>query len=71
MVVTRNENHKKRMCIDYSQPLNKFTLLDAQAQYKIGRVATVPLGDVAPVPDKNMHQANDDARQQLEDRDTD
>ena len=28
VVVTRNENHKKRMCIDYSQTVNKFTLLD-------------------------------------------
>ena len=28
VVVTSNENHKKRMCIDYSQTINKFTLLD-------------------------------------------
>ena len=28
VVVTTNENHKKRMCIDYSQTVNKFTLLD-------------------------------------------
>ena len=71
MGVRRNENRKKRMCIDYSQTINKFTLLDAQAQYKNRRVGTVPLRDVAPVPDKNMHQINDDARQQLEGRDTD
>ena len=29
VVVTRNENHKKRMVIDYSQTINRFTLLDA------------------------------------------
>ena len=28
-MVTRNENHKKRMVIDYSQTINRFTLLDA------------------------------------------
>ena len=28
VVVTTNENYKKRMCIDYSQTVNKFTLLD-------------------------------------------
>jgi len=28
VVVTTNENHKKRMCIDYSQTVNKVTLLD-------------------------------------------
>ena len=29
VLVTRNENHKRRMVIDYSQTINKFTLLDA------------------------------------------
>ena len=29
VVVARNENHKKRMVIDYSQTINRFTLLDA------------------------------------------
>jgi hypothetical protein len=29
VVVTKDENHKKRMAIDYSQTINKFTLLDA------------------------------------------
>ena len=29
MVVTRNENHKKRLVIDYSQTMNRFTMLDA------------------------------------------
>ena len=29
MVVTKDENHKKRLVIDYSQTINKFTLLDA------------------------------------------
>ena len=28
VVVTTNKNHKKRMCIDYSQTVSKFTLLD-------------------------------------------
>ena len=28
VLVTSNENHKKRKCIDYSQTINKFTLLD-------------------------------------------
>ena len=28
VLITTNENHKKRMCIDYSQTINKFTLLD-------------------------------------------
>ena len=29
VLVTSNENHKKRMVIDYSQTINRFTLLDA------------------------------------------
>ena len=29
VVVTRNENHKKRLVIDYSQTINDFTMLDA------------------------------------------
>ena len=29
VLVTRNENHKKRMVVDYSQTINRFTLLDA------------------------------------------
>ena len=29
VVVTKDENHKKRMAIDYSQTITKFTLLDA------------------------------------------
>ena len=29
VVVTRNENNKKRMVVDYSQTVNRFTLLDA------------------------------------------
>ena len=29
VVVTKDENHKKRMAIDYSQTINKFTPLDA------------------------------------------
>ena len=29
MLITKNENHKKRLVIDYSQTVNKFTLLDA------------------------------------------
>ena len=29
VVVTKDENHRKRMVIDYSQTINKFTLLDA------------------------------------------
>ena len=29
VVVTHNENHKKRMAVDYSQTINRFTLLDA------------------------------------------
>ena len=29
VVVTKSENHKKRMCVDYSQTINKFTRLDA------------------------------------------
>ena len=29
VVVTKDENHRKRMAIDYSQTINKFTLLDA------------------------------------------
>ncbi|KAK3716724.1 hypothetical protein QZH41_000929 [Actinostola sp. cb2023] len=29
VVVTKNENHKKRLAIDYSQTINRFTLLDA------------------------------------------
>ena len=29
VVVTRNENHRKRLVMDYSQTINKFTLIDA------------------------------------------
>ena len=29
VLVVENENHKRRMCIDYSQTINKFTNLDA------------------------------------------
>ena len=29
VVVVKNENHKKRMCVDYSQTVNKFTYFDA------------------------------------------
>ena len=29
VVVVKNENRKKRMCVDYSQTVNKFTHLDA------------------------------------------
>lgn len=29
VVVTKDENHRKRLAIDYSQTINKFTLLDA------------------------------------------
>lgn len=29
VVVTKGRNHKKRMVIDYSQTINRFTLLDA------------------------------------------
>ena len=28
-VITRNENHKKRLCIDYSETINRFTYVDA------------------------------------------
>ena len=29
IVITTNERHKKRMCVDYSQTINKLTYLDA------------------------------------------
>lgn len=29
VLITHNENHKKRLVVDYSQTINKFTLLDA------------------------------------------
>jgi len=29
VVIVKSEHHKKRLCIDYSQTINKFTLLDA------------------------------------------
>ena len=35
IVITKNENHKKRMVIDYSQTINKFTQLDAYPLPKI------------------------------------
>ena len=28
-VITRNENHKKRLCIDYSETVNRYTYIDA------------------------------------------
>ena len=34
-MITKNENHKKRMVIDYSQIINKFTQLDAYPLPKI------------------------------------
>jgi len=37
-VVVNNSNHKKRLCIDYSQTINKFTLLDA---YPLSRMQSV------------------------------
>ena len=27
-VIAKSDNHKKRLCIDYSQTVNKFTALD-------------------------------------------
>ena len=38
VVVVNNSNHKKHLCIDYSQTINKFTLLDA---YPLTRMQTV------------------------------
>ena len=38
VVVVNNSNHKKRLCIDYSQTINKFALLDA---YPFLRMQTV------------------------------
>ena len=35
VLVTSNENHKKRMVIDYSQTINKFTYLDAYPQKRL------------------------------------
>ena len=28
-VITRNENHKKRLCVDYSETINRYTYVDA------------------------------------------
>jgi len=38
VVVVNNSNHRKRLCIDYSQTINKFTLLDA---YPLPRIQTI------------------------------
>ena len=35
VLVTANENHKKRMVVDYSQTINKFTYLDAYPTKKL------------------------------------
>ena len=35
VVVTRNENHKKRLGIDYSETINRFTRLDAYPMLRI------------------------------------
>ena len=43
VLVTSNENHKKRMVIDYSQTINRFTLLDA---YPLPRIDEM-VGNVA------------------------
>ena len=43
VLVTSNENHKKRMVIDYSQTINRFTLLDA---YPLPRIDEM-VGQVA------------------------
>ena len=37
-VVVNNSNHKKRLCIDYSQTINKFTFLDS---YPLSRMQSV------------------------------
>lgn len=38
MVVTSNTNHKKRLCIDYSQTINKFKCLDG---YPLSRMQDI------------------------------
>ena len=38
VVVTKDENHKKRLAIDYSQTINRFTLLDAFALPRISNM---------------------------------
>ena len=47
VVVTKDENHRKRMVIDYSQTINKFTLLDAfplpRIDDLVNIVSSVPL----------------------------
>ena len=35
MLVTSNPNHKKRLVVDYSQTINKYTFLDAYPQKRI------------------------------------
>ena len=35
LVLTRNEDHKKRLVIDYSQTVNRFTMLDAYPLQRI------------------------------------
>ena len=44
VVVTKDENHKKRLAIDYSQTINRFTLLDA-----------VPLPRISDMVNKGGH----------------
>ena len=38
--MTTNENHRKRMLIDYSKTINLFTQLDAYPLPKIDEIAT-------------------------------
>ena len=38
VLVTTNERHKKRMVVDYSQTINRFTLLDAYPQKNISEM---------------------------------
>ena len=37
-VIVKSEHHKKRLCLDYSQTINKFTLLDAYPLPNVGDV---------------------------------
>lgn len=40
VLITKNANHKKRMCIDYSQTINRYTLLDAYPLPNIEEIVT-------------------------------
>ena len=75
VVVTKDENHKKRLAIDYSQTINRFTLFDAFplprindlvndiAQYRV--FSTIDLRSAYPLKEEDKQNKAFEARNNL------